>query len=94
MYLLMQAQSNPDDDWMDYNNELRIGILDAYSGIFQGLGSGEMQPHLQSQHEPASWTVAIQSAGVLFGHLGAFCVPLYVWSFEVDLILVRVLHLA
>jgi hypothetical protein len=46
--LFVQAQSNPDDDWMDYNNELRIGILDAYSGIFQGLGSGEMQLRSQS----------------------------------------------
>jgi hypothetical protein len=35
-----QAQSNPDDDWMDYNNELRIGILEAYSGILQGLSRG------------------------------------------------------
>lgn len=38
--LRAQAQSNPDDDWMDYNNELRIGILEAYSGILQGLSRG------------------------------------------------------
>lgn len=38
---IMQAQSSVDDDFLDYNNELRIGILEAYSGIFQGLGPGE-----------------------------------------------------
>ena len=26
-----------DDDLADYNNELRMGILEAYSGLFQGL---------------------------------------------------------
>jgi hypothetical protein len=35
-----QAQNSVDDDFLDYNNELRIGILEAYSGIFQGLGPG------------------------------------------------------
>lgn len=30
-----------DDDWLDYNNELRIGILEGYSGILQGLSAGE-----------------------------------------------------
>lgn len=38
---VMQAQNSQDDDFLDYNNELRIGILEAYSGIFQGLGSGK-----------------------------------------------------
>lgn len=38
--LAPQAQSSADDDFLDYNNELRIGILEAYSGIFQGLGPG------------------------------------------------------
>jgi importin subunit beta-1 len=37
---VVQAQSTTDDDFLDYNNELRIGILEAYSGIFQGLGQG------------------------------------------------------
>lgn len=37
---VMQAQNSQDDDFLDYNNELRIGILEAYSGIFQGLGTG------------------------------------------------------
>lgn len=37
---VVQAAQNPDDDWMDYNNELRIGILEAYSGIFAGLSKG------------------------------------------------------
>lgn len=37
---IWQAANNPDDDWLDYNNELRIGILEAYSGIMQGLGPG------------------------------------------------------
>jgi hypothetical protein len=36
----LQAANMPDDDWVDYNNELRIGILEAYSGILQGLGPG------------------------------------------------------
>lgn len=38
---MLQADNNADDDWLDYNNELRIGILEAYSGILQGLGPGE-----------------------------------------------------
>lgn len=29
-----------DDDLADYNNELRMGILEAYSGLFQGLPAG------------------------------------------------------
>jgi hypothetical protein len=37
---LSQATNSVDDDFLDYNNELRIGILEAYSGIFQGLGPG------------------------------------------------------
>jgi hypothetical protein len=36
----LQATNSVDDDFLDYNNELRIGILEAYSGIFQGLGPG------------------------------------------------------
>jgi hypothetical protein len=36
----LQAANSTDDDWLDYNNELRIGILEAYSGILQGLGPG------------------------------------------------------
>eukprot|EP00775_Hariotina_reticulata_P014411 gene14411-14517_t len=35
-----QTRGSVDDDFLDYNNELRIGILEAYSGIFQGLGPG------------------------------------------------------
>jgi hypothetical protein len=41
MQLSMAQASSRDEDFMDYNNELRIGILEAYSGIFQGLGPGE-----------------------------------------------------
>lgn len=37
---VLQAASAGDDDFLDYNNELRIGILEAYSGLFQGLGPG------------------------------------------------------
>jgi hypothetical protein len=29
-----------DDDAADYNNELRMGILEAYSGLFQVWGGG------------------------------------------------------
>jgi importin subunit beta-1 len=36
-----QAAAGADDDFADYNNELRVGILEAYSGIFQGLGPGQ-----------------------------------------------------
>jgi hypothetical protein len=45
-----QAQNSSDDDWLDYNNELRIGILEAYSGIFQGLGPGEGGRQRAAQH--------------------------------------------
>lgn len=29
------AHAAADDDLADYNNELRMGILEAYSGLFQ-----------------------------------------------------------
>ena len=45
----MQAANNADDDWLDYNNELRIGILEAYSGILQGLGPGMLTEHCTVQ---------------------------------------------
>jgi hypothetical protein len=38
----LQSQVSQDDDWLDYNNELRIGILEGYSGILQGLSTGEI----------------------------------------------------
>jgi len=46
---VVQAQSSTDDDFLDYNNELRIGILEAYSGIFQGLGPGKADQHMKSE---------------------------------------------
>lgn len=46
---VMQAQSSADDDFLDYNNELRIGILEAYSGIFQGLGPGKADLQMKSE---------------------------------------------
>ncbi|KAF8069441.1 KPNB1 [Scenedesmus sp. PABB004] len=46
---VMQAQASADDDFLDYNNELRIGILEAYSGIFQGLGSGKAEAYMKGE---------------------------------------------
>ncbi|KIY96712.1 Importin subunit beta-1 [Monoraphidium neglectum] len=42
------AQAALDDDLADYNNELRMGILEAYSGIFQGLPSGSAEGPLRA----------------------------------------------
>lgn len=46
---LPQAQQAiVDDDLADYNNELRMGILEAYSGIFQGLPTGAAENQLRA----------------------------------------------
>lgn len=43
---IVQAQQSLEgDDFWEYNMELRNGILEAYSGIFQGLGEGKAQQH-------------------------------------------------
>lgn len=47
---MLQADNNADDDWLDYNNELRIGILEAYSGILNGLSAGGFNRLEQVRH--------------------------------------------
>lgn len=36
-------------DYMDYNNQLRHGIVDAYSGIIQGLGPQKCMQYLRNE---------------------------------------------
>lgn len=38
-----------EDDFIDYNNELRLGILDAYSGIMQGMGPNKCEQYLKNE---------------------------------------------
>lgn len=38
-----------DADYLDYNNQLRHGILDAYSGIIQGMGPQKCSLHLRAE---------------------------------------------
>lgn len=42
-----QTQCNGDEDIMEYNNELRHGILDAYSGILQGIGNQKSEQYIK-----------------------------------------------
>lgn len=49
MQLSVVQAANPDDDFIDYNNELRQGILDAYSGIFQGMTPPKNDQLLRSE---------------------------------------------
>merc|ERR1712054_153785 len=37
MQLSRQASQSEDEDMIDFNNALRGGIFEAYSGIFQGI---------------------------------------------------------
>lgn len=39
----------PDGDFIDYNNLLRNGILDAYSGIIQGMGQAKADQYLKAE---------------------------------------------
>ncbi|GBF94393.1 importin subunit beta-like [Raphidocelis subcapitata] len=41
------AAAAHDDDAADYNNELRMGILEAYSGLFQGLPTAAAESQLK-----------------------------------------------
>ncbi len=53
--LLVQST---DDDSVDYNNDLRMGILEAYSGLFQGLGKGATAvncTHILAVLGPSVW---------------------------------------
>jgi len=45
-----QQVAGDDDDMIDYNNSLRNGILEAYSGLFQGFKSNKQQLQSFSNH--------------------------------------------
>lgn len=48
--LLFPSHTLPADaDYQDYNNQLRHGILDAYSGIVQGLGPQKCSQYLRNE---------------------------------------------
>ena len=47
-------QAALDDDLADYNNELRMGILEAYSGLFQARPCGGGPPVMQPALPPAA----------------------------------------
>lgn len=42
----MQQQQAADEDFFDYNNLLRHGILEAYAGILNGLSREKVNQHL------------------------------------------------
>ena len=46
-----QQVAGDDDDMIDYNNDLRNGILEAYSGLFQGFKANKQQ--LKAFHDHA-----------------------------------------
>ncbi|GMH44988.1 hypothetical protein BSKO_12945 [Bryopsis sp. KO-2023] len=47
--LSMTTPPEQDEDFCDYNNQLRSGIIDAYSGILQGLGRQKAEQYLHQQ---------------------------------------------
>lgn len=47
------------DDIADYNNQLRQGILEAYTGVFQGVSQGKINHWLYTVNEQTgmqNWT--------------------------------------
>eukprot|EP00798_Chlamydomonas_sp_ICE-L_P004677 gene4677-14877_t len=49
MQLSVTNAASQDDEFVDYNHELRLGIIDAYSGIMQGLGSAKCEQYLKPE---------------------------------------------
>lgn len=44
--LSVGAQQSGDEETIDYNNQLRQGIFEAYSGIFNGLSKEKVDTYL------------------------------------------------
>ena len=44
--LSVQQQQAADEDFFDYNNLLRHGILEAYAGILNGMSRAKINQHL------------------------------------------------
>lgn len=49
MDLSLQGANSQDEEFFEYNNQLRTGIIDAFSGMLQGLGRVKAEQHLQQQ---------------------------------------------
>lgn len=55
MDLSLQGAHAEDEDFYEYNNQLRSGIIDAFSGILQGLGHAKAEQH--ALHQPAMFMI-------------------------------------
>jgi len=49
MQLSVGAAQSGDDDFRDYNNQLRNGILDAYAGIIHGMGQAKAEQYVKGE---------------------------------------------
>lgn len=49
LLVLLPPAHPADGDFIDYNNLLRNGILDAYSGIIQGMGQAKADQYLKAE---------------------------------------------
>ncbi|GAX79827.1 hypothetical protein CEUSTIGMA_g7267.t1 [Chlamydomonas eustigma] len=45
----LSVSSGASEDFLDYNNMLRNGILEAYSGIIQGMGQAKAEMYMQNE---------------------------------------------
>eukprot|EP00271_Cylindrocystis_brebissonii_P014951 TRINITY_DN366_c1_g1_i1.p1 TRINITY_DN366_c1_g1~~TRINITY_DN366_c1_g1_i1.p1 ORF type:complete len:871 (+),score=159.24 TRINITY_DN366_c1_g1_i1:222-2834(+) len=87
-----QHMATRDDELLDYNNQLRSGILEAYSGIFQGFKTGKadlMLPyaehilrfietiHQDKERDEVVTKAAVGVMGDLADTLGMACGPLF-----------------